>query len=301
MGEGGYIRIQNKSNHTVTIKVIKGRSVDNRGMSDIQGTIAPGGQLPENGENKYGGVYEYMEGDVRLRIQKDGYFHLEAHVDGSSPSGLMIKVDHNHWWTEDTSPDKDSKVNLVADVDEIDGTSKVELRIYDNFNASSWMEELKDSIQDTPFCEVALPGTHDSGTYRFEKALGASPDSDLTKTIEDKLDKGGILSSMTDFILKNIFNRLCKCQSKTLKEQMEHGIRYLDLRIAYHKESSTFWTCHGVYCVNMTDVMEQIKQFLDQNPKVRRLQRFLKYWILQYTYEVSMFCCFSSICVCFYE
>ena len=60
-----------------------------------------------NGESKYGGTYEYIEGDVRLRIQRDGYFHLEAHVEGSSPSSIQIKVDHNNWWTEDTSPDKD--------------------------------------------------------------------------------------------------------------------------------------------------------------------------------------------------
>ena len=268
MGEGGYIRIQNKSQHKVEIKVIQGRSVDSRGMTDIQGVIAPGQQLPKNGENKYGGVYEYIEGEVRFRMQNDGYFHLEAHVDGSSPSGLMIKVDNDNWWTEDTSPDRDSLVNMVADVDEIDGTSKIEIRVYDNVKTSSWMAELHDSIRDKPLCEVSLPGTHDSGTYRFEKEMGASPDSDLTKTIEDKLDKGGLMGKLTDFILDNIFHRLCKCQSKTLKEQMECGIRYLDLRIAYHEESGTFWTCHGVYCVNMKDVMAQINSFLTQNPKV---------------------------------
>ena len=268
MGEGGYVRIQNKSTHNVTIRVIQGQSVKSSGMNDIQGVIPPGQQLPKNGENKFGGVYEYIEGEVRFRVQKDGYFHLEAHVDGSSPSGLMIKVDNDEWWTEDPSPDTESLVNLVADVDEIEGTSKIEIWVYDNVKTSSWMAELQDSIRDTPLCEVSLPGTHDSGTYRFEKEKGASPDSDLTKTIQDKLDKGGLMGQLTDFVLDNIFTRLCKCQSKTLKQQMECGIRYLDLRIAYHEESETFWTCHGVYCVNMKDVMTQISSFLKENPKV---------------------------------
>ena len=63
--EGGYIRIQNKSRFKVQIKVVKGPRVDQRGLSDIQGLVAPGGQLPLEGETKFGGgTYEYIEGDV---------------------------------------------------------------------------------------------------------------------------------------------------------------------------------------------------------------------------------------------
>jgi hypothetical protein len=67
----------------------------------------------------------------------------------------------------------------------------------------------------------------------------------LTSTIQDKLDKGRLLGAMTDMILGNIFKRLCQCQDKSIKEQLELGIRYLDLRVGYHPENGKFYTCHG--------------------------------------------------------
>jgi hypothetical protein len=168
---------------------------------------------------------------------------------------------------EDTSPDKDSPVNLIADVMEDDGMWKIELRIYDNYNTKRWMAELADSIKDMPLTQVGIPGTHDSGTYCFDKEKGASPDSDLTKTIQDKLP-GRVLGAVSDIILDQVFGRLCQCQDKNFTEQLNSGIRYLDLRIAYHEESGEFFTCHGVYCANMTEVMKQIKDFLNANKKV---------------------------------
>jgi hypothetical protein len=268
MGEGGYIRVQNKSTYDVTVKVTEGRRVDDRGMKEIQGPIAVGGQLPVTGKSKFGSMYQYIEGDVRFRVQKDGFFGLEVHVEGSSPSGLKLMVDHNSWWSEDKSPDKDSFVKLVADVDEEDGESKIEIRIFNNYKGNSWMSELYEHIENTPLCLVGLPGTHDSGTYTFNTEMGASPDSDLTSTIQDKLDHGILLGKVNDFILRNVFERLCRCQDKSIKEQLEAGIRYLDLRVAFHEESGTYWTCHGVYCVDMKVVIDQVNEFLTTNPKV---------------------------------
>jgi hypothetical protein len=85
---------------------------------------------------------------------------------------------------------------------------------------------------------------------KFDKEAGASPDNDLTSTIQDKLDKGRLLGAMTDMILGNIFKRLCQCQDKSIKEQLELGIRYLDLRVGFHPESGKFYTCHGKSSTN---------------------------------------------------
>jgi hypothetical protein len=272
-GEGGYIRIQNKSSVDVEIKVVEGRNVDDMGMEKIQGTIAPGDQLPVKGKERFegGAQYQYIEGDVKFRFQKDGFFHLEAHAKGSSPSCLKLIVDHNSWESEDKSPDTDSKVKLVADVDEEEGEWKIELRVFDNYNGNKWMEELAEDIGETPVCQVGLPGTHDSGTYAFDVDKGASPDSDLTSTIQDKLDRGRLLGKLNDFILRHVFERLCQCQDKSINEQLKLGIRYLDLRIVYHAESHTFWTCHGVYCVDMQDILNEINDFLTENSKVRAM------------------------------
>lgn len=190
---------------------------------------------------------------------------LEASVEGASSSSLKLTVDHNSWGMEDTSPDHCSPVNLVADVSEEDGMWKIELRIYNNYDTKCWMAQLADSIKALPLTQVGLPGTHDSGTYCFDKKKGASPDSDLTTTLQGKLSFSGALSNT---ILDQVFGRLCQCQEKSIKEQLEMGIRYLDLRVALHAESGEYYTCHGVYCANMVDIMKDIADFMNENPKV---------------------------------
>lgn len=164
---------------------------------------------------------------------------------------------------------------MVAGIDSIKRTFKIDIRIYDNYDGAKWMEELEENIFDTALCEVGLPGTHDSGTHTYAVEYGASPDSDLTSTISDIFDKG--LGYAKDFIIRSIFERLCKCQEKSIKEQLEMGIRYLDLRVAYHEESGTYSTCHGVYCENMDVIKNQINDFLNENQKVLEYFNCLQY------------------------
>ena len=95
--------------------------------------------------------------------------------------------------------------------------------------------------------------------------MGASPDSDLTMTIERYCPP--LLGGLADAILDNVFRRLCQCQSKSILEQLRAGVRYLDLRIARHAESGTYYTCHGVYCAEMSGVMREICTFLTNHPK----------------------------------
>ena len=299
-GEGGYIRIQNKSSVEVEIKIVDGRkNIDDVGMDKIVGIIKPGESLPKEGQNPFDddsddddddgppAVYQYIEGDVRNRFQKDGFFHLEAHPtkDGKPSSSLTLVVDHNSWESKDTTPDIDSSVKLVADVDEEDKDNgngnndnwKIELRVYDNYNPKKWMEEYgtKHQLGKKRLCDVGIPGTHDSGTYKFNKKYGASPESGLTK-VEDILDHGKLLGKVTDFVLQNIFERLCQCQDLSIKEQLHQGIRYFDLRVAYHSKSQNYMTCHGVYCVNIKEILQEIKDFITENTKEIIILEFKK-------------------------
>lgn len=269
MGEGAYIRIQNKSSYAVDMKVVEGKSVDEVGMDAIQGEIAPNEQLPNNGEQPFGDGrrYQYIEGDVRFFFQGDGHFHLEAHpTDGAPKSGLKLLVDSDEWWSEDTSPDRSSPVLLVCDVedDSDDGKTRIEVRVYDNYESANWMGQLEEEIADVPFNKVAIPGTHDSGTFLFNKDLGAAPDSDLTGTIQNII--GGV-DALADVVLGQIYERLCKCQTLTFEEQLQKGIRYFDMRIAHHEETETYHTCHGVYCIEMSDALNQFETFLNEHEK----------------------------------
>jgi hypothetical protein len=70
-----------------------------------------------------------------------------------------------------------------------------------------------------------------------------------------------------DAILGNVFARLCQCQSKSILDQLRSGVRYLDLRIARHAESGKYYTCHGVYCADMSNVIREINTFLSNHPR----------------------------------
>jgi len=203
------------------MKVVEGKSVDEVGMDAIQGEISPNEQLPSNGEQPFGDgrKYQYIEGDVRFFFQGDGHF-LEAHPsDGAPKSGLKLLVDSDEWWSEDTSPDKSSPVLLVCDVedDSDDRKTRIEVRVYDNYDSANWMGQLEEEIADVSFNRVALPGTHDSGTFMYNKDLGAAPDSDLTGIIQNII--GGV-DTLADVVLGQIYERLCKCQTLTAIQLM---------------------------------------------------------------------------------
>ena len=108
-------------------------------------------------------------------------------------------------------------------------------------------------------------GTHDSGTYTFDQEMGASPDSDLTTTIEKFCPE--MLGGLANSILGTVFRRLCQCQSKSVLEQLRAGVRYFDLRIARHAESGRFYTCHGVFCADMCVLMKELGTFLSNHPR----------------------------------
>lgn len=282
-GQGAYIRIQNKSTQIVTVKLIEGRNIEDAGLDKLEGVLKPHQQLPAQGKAlKSGhGTYQFIEGEVRNRMQKDGFFSLEAHPKNGKPcSKLQLVVDHDSWECKDTSPDRESSVLLVADIgkdEDDDDDFKIELRIFDNFNPCKWMEEYgeKHGLGEKPLCHIGLPGTHDSGTYRFDKDKGASPDSGLTQ-IESILDRGRLLGKMNDWILEQIFERMCRCQTLSIRQQLEQGIRYIDMRVAFHADSGTFMTCHGVFCVDVKEILQDINGFLNENPKEIVIVEFKK-------------------------
>ncbi|GAX29164.1 hypothetical protein FisN_7Hh235 [Fistulifera solaris] len=273
MGKGAYVRIQNRSTRSVTM-VVEGKArIEDQGMPQLHGTLAAGKQLPAEPAHKvYGGNYTYIEGEAERRVQKDGQLTLVAqHEQGDDKMQLLC--DAEKWWARSVAEDE-AKPALAISADvgvEEDGNYRIDIKIHDYIPPADWMKVLGNVIADKPLCQVALPGTHDSGTYQFNEELGASPDSDLTSGIQDKLEVGrGLFRKLTekinDAVLGVVFERLCKCQELTISQQLNEGIRYLDLRIASHGEDQ-FYTCHGVYCVNIDTVLDEVAKFLGNHPK----------------------------------
>lgn len=91
------------------------------------------------------------------------------------------------------------------------------------YNFSKWMSEVSD---DTFLCDLLIPGTHDTMTASCKK-------------------------------------RYYKTQNLSLEEQLQHGVRFFDMRIrremiAAHRE----WHSN----ITMNDIMNSLKNFLAENP-----------------------------------
>lgn len=288
-GEVAFLRIRNCSSQAVTVTLEDSRNID-----DLPGEIgqleAKGGTFPASSagttELKPGKFYHRLKGEPTRRFHKDGYVHIVAKscVGDAPAERVRLAVDHDKWWTDrhdhshgEQCVSAQGAVVLSVDVDDDDDEPslkdafRIEVRIYDAIPTAKWMGHMANVLAPKPLCEVAMPGTHDSATYKWNKELGASPDNDLTSTIQDKLEFGrGIIrkigSAMTDGILSVVYARLCQCQDMTIRQQLDAGIRYLDLRVALAPNGS-FYSCHGVYCVNFDEILNEIKEFLDANPK----------------------------------
>lgn len=283
MGKVAFFRIRNCSSKPVIIYLEDCRNVD--GLPDEVGVLVPGGMFPTESPHELfpGQFFHRIEGEPTRRIHKDGYFHIAAKTDGAvDAESVRVAVDHSNWWSDRNHNHEgeghecvEGGLALCVDVDDDDEEPrlkqafKIEVRIYDAIPTADWMKHMANKLSSKPLCQVAIPGTHDSATYKWNKELGASPDNDVTSSLQDKLEFGrGIIrkigSKLTDGILHIIYERLCKCQDMSILQQLKSGIRYLDLRVALAPDG-TFYTCHGVFCVALTEVFQEVTEFLQDH------------------------------------
>ena len=116
---------------------------------------------------------------------------------------------------------------------------------------------MHDILKDRKLNQIVLPGTHDSGTYRLDKEL--APDAeDIVKKLWQFKAEGSF--GIEDFILG-----WAKCQDLTIYEQLQSGIRYIDLRVCWAKNN--FHTCHSLLGDPTLTLLSDMKKFLNENPK----------------------------------
>ncbi|XP_076134666.1 PI-PLC X domain-containing protein 1 isoform X2 [Alosa pseudoharengus] len=113
----------------------------------------------------------------------------------------------------------------------------------------NWMAHLPNALWDIPLCNLSIPGSHNAITYCLDKN-DRSP-VDLTQPdVLQKLDKY-MKPLIRPFVYKWAIAQEC-----TVKEQLDGGVRYCDLRIAHRpNDSSTdLYFYHGVYTTITVEV-----------------------------------------------
>ncbi|OOV58817.1 phosphatidylinositol-specific phospholipase C domain-containing protein, partial [Clostridium botulinum] len=101
---------------------------------------------------------------------------------------------------------------------------------------SQWMAKLNDN---TPLSSLSIPGTHDTMSLGW----------------------GGVIA---------------QTQSKSLKNQLLSGIRYLDIRLgAYPNDPDLLYSYHGFIYLHstFTNILEIVTSFLKSNPSETILMR----------------------------
>lgn len=98
-----------------------------------------------------------------------------------------------------------------------------------------------------------LIGTHNSASYEFNFNI----------SFWDKKTKWEWLRLLAKFFpcIRNKIIDISKCQMFNISEQLKMGVRVLDLRISF--ANNTFYISHTFCCVTLTDVLIQIKDYMD--------------------------------------
>ncbi len=109
-----------------------------------------------------------------------------------------------------------------------------------------------------PLNTIFMPATHDSGTYGIQSVYLRPVDDAFAPDGELPLIRAGQFIGITDI--------WSKAQEKDISQQLNDGVRAIDLRPCREKNGN-LRICHGMYGPLMSDILEQVRVFAAAHPK----------------------------------
>lgn len=129
-----------------------------------------------------------------------------------------------------------------------------------NVDLANWMAQMP-ALANLPLTQIPIPGTHDSGTY------GISAKSAWALTGDDEY---GELTKLPEFvqdlIVKPIVAGWARTQSNNLYQQLNDGIRYVDLRLSNEPDGQIYIE-HALRGPQIDEVIDDISRFVHEHPK----------------------------------
>ncbi|XP_047394235.1 PI-PLC X domain-containing protein 1 [Sciurus carolinensis] len=129
-----------------------------------------------------------------------------------------------------------------------------------NANAD-WMSALCPRLWDVPLHHLSIPGSHDTMTYCLNRK---SPVSHR----ESRLLQ--LMSKVAPCVTRPMVLKWSVTQALDVTEQLDAGVRYLDLRIAHMLQGSekNLHFVHMVYTTALVeDTLTEISEWLEQHPR----------------------------------
>lgn len=116
---------------------------------------------------------------------------------------------------------------------------------------ANWMKNLPPALRSLSITNVAIPGTHNAMMYTVMKNSPSAPDAPRHLDVLNRI----FPSCVQNWLLT---------QRYTIRQQLEHGIRFFDIRTSYVDGSFRF--CHGLYSFDNLQPLEDINTFLTTHP-----------------------------------
>jgi hypothetical protein len=116
---------------------------------------------------------------------------------------------------------------------------------------NQWMKRVSSH---TLLKNLFIIGTHDSASYQVDHRFN----------IKGRYSILNILCRIP-FIgtfLKKLVQPIVLTQHASIKEQLNKGIRFLDLRIAFDKKCNLFYLAHSFGCIDLNKALADIKNFI---------------------------------------
>ncbi|XP_019895059.2 uncharacterized protein LOC101887881 isoform X1 [Musca domestica] len=106
-----------------------------------------------------------------------------------------------------------------------------------------WMNEMRSQIGSLRMRDLFIPGSHDSGSYRINF---------------DPLHH------------ETLVTKYSLCQDDDVRGQLMHGIRYLDIRVGYHRNTpELFFINHGITRQRpLVEIIDQVKDFVEETNEI---------------------------------
>jgi hypothetical protein len=125
-------------------------------------------------------------------------------------------------------------------------------------SAEGWIDATFRDQPDVELGTVVFPGTHDSASYGCEVDRGIAPEAGelLNGVWELSADPSATLG-------RERVAAWARTQSRTIAEQLDDGVRYLDLRVVDREGELLTW--HSVYSVPLREVLSELLAYADDH------------------------------------
>ncbi|XP_053677127.1 PI-PLC X domain-containing protein 1 [Anopheles nili] len=197
------------------------------GTTENSVSTTDAGEYTTEADTELGWVYDFRD-EFGYR-KKDVLFSLQpVYTNGWTKTGIKFNYDLMNTVTTNTSC-----YGYYAYFVTPNGTvlSAHCLKLY-----PTWMEDLRPHLSGFRMRELFIPGTHDSASYKRD----FDPHSQET-----------------------IISKYALTQDDDIRSQLLQGVRYIDLRVGYYKNSGQqFWANHGISRMHpLADILAQIKRY----------------------------------------